>query len=46
MGDDSFSILPNTWARKYFWDDYYNDDNYAIDEFNKYEKEILAEEVT
>ncbi len=44
IGNDFYSILPNTWARECFWDDYYNDDNTAIDEFIKAEQEILSEE--
>lgn len=43
-GHYSYSILPNTWARESFWDDYYNDDDIAIEEFTKAEKEILSEE--
>lgn len=43
IGHDLYSILPNVWAREYFWDDYYNDDKIAQDEFEKAEREILLE---
>lgn len=43
MGDDAFSVLPHDWARDYFWDDFYNDDDIAIREFMQNEKEILSE---
>jgi len=40
--EDMFSILPNTWATKYFWDDYYNDVESALFDFLEAEKEIIA----
>jgi hypothetical protein len=40
--DGSFSILPDTWAREYFWDDYYNDEDGALEDFTKSEKEIIC----
>ena len=42
-GDFSYSILPDSWARESFWEDYYNDDVVAIEEFAKAEKEILSQ---
>lgn len=39
----SYSILPRAWAKEYFWDDYYNDDSYAIEEFKRELKIIYSE---
>lgn len=44
IAHDYYSILPQTWARDSFWEDYYNDDKQAIDDFNK-EEAMLLEEV-
>jgi hypothetical protein len=41
--DDSYSLLPEKWARKSFWDDYYNDDDYAHRDF-KIEEELMLDE--
>jgi len=41
--DGSYSILPKIWARVGFWEDYYNDDDTALEEFLKAEKEMLSE---
>lgn len=41
--NESFTILPYSWARKNFWDDYYNDDFNAIEDFISAEKLILSE---
>lgn len=30
---DTFSILPSSWARIGFWDDFYNDDYHALEEY-------------
>lgn len=42
-GEREFELLPSLWARKYFWDDYYNDDPIALAEFEKAEREILTQ---
>jgi putative DNA primase/helicase len=42
--NESFTILPYSWARKNFWDDYYNDDFSAIEDFISAEELILSEE--
>lgn len=42
--DGSYSILPKLWSRAGFWEDYYNDDDIAIEEFEKAEREILSQE--
>lgn len=43
-GDCMYSILPKTWARSGFWEDYYNDEKSAIKDFEKVEREIISEE--
>jgi hypothetical protein len=42
--NDSYSILPSIWARVGFWEDYYNDEDTAVEEFIKAEKELLSQE--
>ncbi|QIB70559.1 hypothetical protein Ami103574_15215 [Aminipila butyrica] len=42
--DGSYSILPKLWSRLGFWEDYYNDEDTAIDEFEKAEREMLLQE--
>ena len=41
--NEAYSILPRTWARDYFWDDYYNDNADVIQAFRTEEKLILSE---
>lgn len=38
-----YSILPKTWARSGFWEDFYNDEDGAIEDFKKAEREIISE---
>ncbi|MGL4730577.1 MAG: hypothetical protein ACRCW0_03205 [Clostridium sp.] len=38
-----FELLPGLWARKSFWEEYYNDDPIALEEFEKAEREILTQ---
>lgn len=42
--DDSYCLIPNRWARKYFWDDYYNDVEDALDDFKVMKEKIYYEE--
>ncbi len=44
--DGSCSVLPKSWAREHFWDDYYNDQQSAIEEYKKAEQEIISEHTT
>ncbi len=41
---NTYSVLPKTWARSGFWEDFYNDDDSAIEDFEKAEREIILEE--
>jgi len=43
--DGSYSILPSTWTRPYFWDDFYNDEPNALSDFRKAQENIYSEEV-
>lgn len=38
-----YSILPRNWARDYFWDDFYNDEYQAVEEFKKEVERINIE---
>ena len=38
-----YSILPKTWVRSGFWENFYNDEDGAIKEFKKAEREIISE---
>lgn len=42
-GVGEYELLPGLWARKFFLDDYYNDDPIALEEFEKAEREILTQ---
>lgn len=39
---EEYSILPKEWACDYFWDNYYNDNNDAIQAFEREEQLILS----
>lgn len=41
--DDNFVLVPISWAREYFWDDFYNDENDALLDLIKEEKIIIQE---
>jgi hypothetical protein len=41
--NDSFSILPKLWAREYFWDDFYNDEDKALLDFKMVEQELIKD---
>jgi len=38
-----FNILPKSWARDGFWEDYYNDVESALQDFKKEEEIMLSE---
>ena len=43
--DESYSLIPREWARKSFWDDYYNDVEDAIYDFNYVKEKLYYEEI-
>ena len=42
--DRLYSVLPERWSRDGFWEDYYNDDPKAIQDFNNEKEKILSAE--
>ena len=42
--EDMYSILPKSWARDYFWDDFYNDEYNAVQAFESEIEKIKKEE--
>ena len=43
--DESYSLIPREWARKSFWDDYYNDVEDAIYDFNYVKEKLYYDEI-
>lgn len=41
--NECYSILPREWANKSFWEDFYNDEHYALKSFEDARNQIYAE---